>query len=197
MLITCKDGRKREGVSATCAHCHKPFETRADQPSKYCSKSCNQLGSRQREQITCAWCNRQFERCLSKQRQSKSGLYFCTRECKDAAQQIGGLSEIMPSHYGTSNGRNSATYRSLYKRAHCLDKLACVRCSYDEFECGIDVHHLDGDKRNNAPANLLALCAPCHRALHDSLWQLSELGAIAQFGRASDLQSEGCRIVPD
>lgn len=33
----------------------------------------------------------------------------------------------------------------------------------------LDVHHIDGDRKNNSPDNLLPLCQPCHARLHNKL----------------------------
>lgn len=32
-----------------------------------------------------------------------------------------------------------------------------------EHPCQLDVDHVDGDKKNNDPSNLMTLCANCHR----------------------------------
>lgn len=40
----------------------------------------------------------------------------------------------------------------------------CERCLFKaEHSCQLDVHHRDGNFRNNDPANLETLCANCHR----------------------------------
>ena len=50
----------------------------------------------------------------------------------------------------------SRTRRAAKRR----DEGRCVRCGGEYL---LSIHHLDGDRRNNAPANLATLCAPCHR----------------------------------
>lgn len=43
----------------------------------------------------------------------------------------------------------------------------CERCGFvPEHVCQLDVHHVDGDRTNNSPANLRTLCANCHRMMH-------------------------------
>ena len=54
----------------------------------------------------------------------------------------------------------SRTKRAIRRR----DGLRCVRCGGQFL---LTVHHLDGDTRNHAPANLLTLCEPCHREAHE------------------------------
>ncbi len=50
-------------------------------------------------------------------------------------------------------------------RKHLKPK--CERCGFDPANpCQLDVHHLDGNHRNNDPLNLMTLCANCHRLVH-------------------------------
>jgi hypothetical protein len=163
------DGQKRKGVVLSCELCQKEFISRKDQLRRFCSKECSSLDRRKREISTCANCNIEFETKLSCQKASKSGFRFCSRACKDKAQCIGGIKEIMPPHFGT--GKSSRAYRNLYRQLTQNENLCCLRCSYNEFECGIDIHHIDRDRNNNVLENLIALCAPCHRALHCGYWQ--------------------------
>jgi len=50
--------------------------------------------------ITCHICGKHFNRKESKLKCSKSGLYFCSRECKEKAQSING--DLALAHYGAS-----------------------------------------------------------------------------------------------
>ncbi len=52
---------------------------------------------------------------------------------------------------------------------------ACARCGFEpEHSCQLDVDHVDGDHKNDDPANLQTLCANCHRLKthqgHSPLW---------------------------
>lgn len=176
-------GHRRKGKQVRCNTCGTIFCTRIDQVRKYCSKRCQHIGQERKTTFTCAQCGKQFSRKSSARGRSRSGFYFCSRTCKDQAQQIGGIKEIMPTHYGT--GDRNEQYRKLFHP----DELVCARCGYHEFACGIDIHHLDGNHKNNAKTNLLPLCSPCHRALHYQLWRLEDILGPWLNGRAPALQA--------
>jgi 5-methylcytosine-specific restriction endonuclease McrA len=58
--------------------------------------------------------------------------------------------------------RRPKLYRP-YKTNHC------ERCGVVPNDPGrLHVHHIDRDRRNNDPANLMTLCRSCHRAEHRS-----------------------------
>lgn len=44
------------------------------------------------------------------------------------------------------------------------DNHTCQECHYTEEQlgCTLDVHHIDYDKTNNSPENLISLCRSCH-----------------------------------
>jgi 5-methylcytosine-specific restriction endonuclease McrA len=102
-------------------------------------------------------------------RNSKSGLFFCTRKCKDEAQRIGGLKEIMPSHYGTGQ-----PYRAICWRHH---KKECVVCGENKI---VAVHHYDHNHNNNEPSNLIPLC-PTHHVYAHSRYSDEVQGKIDEW----------------
>lgn len=165
MLFVDKSGRKRNGILARCVHCKSRFPTRTDQPAKFCSRECVARSRMRRTLVRCAWCSSSFHRKKSQQKKSKSGLFFCSRKCKERAQSLDGLQELWLPHFGS---------RSSYRSQFDLNSLKCSRCGYSEFSCGIDIHHIDKDRGNNEKENLVPLCASCHRALHMDCWQLSD-----------------------
>jgi hypothetical protein len=65
--------------------------------------------------------------------------------------------------YHRPNGRDGtdAAWRKARARAIRRDGGRCTRCRSTG---PLEVHHLDGDWRNNQPENLESLCRPCHRA---------------------------------
>lgn len=105
--------------------------------------------------LKCPVCQSLFHRSPSKIKSAKTGILFCSRECKDGAQrgnvEFDGMEKI--AHRIT----NRSKYRSLVVIKECVD-------------CGLAykpilvIHHIDGDRTNNVPENLEVLC-PQHHAL--------------------------------
>jgi len=187
--FTDSNGQKRIGILLLCKECGKEFITRKDQPNTFCNKKCSHKfwSKSHRVDIVCAWCNKVFSKQVSKSTYgSKSGLRFCCRKCKDQAQKLGGLKEIMPPHYGTAkygydingNGIYSKYEAAIYRKLFEEQELVCQRCGYKEFVGSIHIHHMDEQKENNQKFNLVPLCANCHFALHHNRWVLEELNGV-------------------
>jgi len=63
------------------------------------------------------------------------------------------------------------------------DNYLCQECglTQDNLEYLLDVHHIDEDKKNNIPENLITLCRSCHVHIHSDLLlaeQTSQQGTI-------------------
>lgn len=123
--------------------------------------------------VTCAYCGKEIVRQKSDQNQTKSGLFFCCREHKDLAQKIESgeqFNSIRPEHYGTYNqGRE---YRKIAFRIY---PHKCAICNWDEDEDILQVHHIDENRLNANPKNLIILCPTCH-------WKLT-IGKYKLIGR--------------
>ena len=84
---------------AICLICNNHFNKRSNKDVKYCSKDCYYKSRQSKTLVKCAACEKEFYKKPSSLKQSRSGLFFCTRDCKDKSQRIGGIEEIMPDHY--------------------------------------------------------------------------------------------------
>lgn len=154
-----KDGKRRKGIERVCGFCGKNFICRATRPHKCCSVKCkyklktinNTL------KVKCAYCNDVVIKKLSELDNSKSGLYFCDRSCKEKAQKIGGIREIMPPHYGTSR-----SYKSLIKET---ENPKCAGCP-ESRRYLLCVHHIDGNHENDNIKNIEIVCWNCHIKRH-------------------------------
>lgn len=149
-------GINRTVYSKNCSFCNKEYWVRKTllQKQNFCSRTCYDL-SRTNE-FSCAQCSKVFNRRKSSLSNSRSGLVFCSRNCKDISQRIeGGIKAIQPSHYkeGVYSYRNRAlrTYGKI-----------CSSCSYSKFEQMLDVDHIDGNHGNGNIDNLQVLCVWCH-----------------------------------
>ncbi len=176
MEIFIECGRKRKGERAACKRCDTEFLRRINgvkgKKKIFCTKECADKESRRRQKIKCNNCGKEIERTLSKIRSSKHGISFCGRECKEFAQSLdGGCKEIQPAHYGQGTGEHS--YRERCKKKF---KKGCVGCK-EKKRYKLTVHHIDGDRTNNAQKNLEVVCWNCHAVRHlrliDGEWRFS------------------------
>lgn len=147
-------GRRRRAVEIVCKFCNSKFLTRVKNDRKYCSRKCSDSDSIKVE-LECKWCNSKFLRNPSK----VSEICFCSRKCKDEAQRIGGVKEIMPAHYGTSSKHN---YERLIENT---PNPKCVGCQ-ENTRYLLCVHHIDGNRENDSLENLEITCYNCHAKRH-------------------------------
>jgi len=156
-VIIDSEGRKRPAVLKQCALCYKEYlvAKRFEAKSKYCSKQCGNKARDEKLELVCAFCKIVFYKKQSKAKQVKHQWHYCSRLCKDSAQQIDSGIGIKPPHY--DNGQS--VYRSRALRNYGAK---CNHCAYDKYTEMLDVHHIDGDRSNNQIENLEVLCVWCH-----------------------------------
>jgi len=106
-----KYGCRRSCKQFACDNCGKkfwkPVSLIRNVKHHYCSRKCSQVASRKQDQFTCAFCKNIFKRNRYRSlKRTKSGLHFCSRECKDKAQEIeSGFIKLHPSHYKDGRSR--------------------------------------------------------------------------------------------
>ncbi len=96
-------------ITQTCMHCEQHFEARASEVKqgkyKYCSRPCAEAARTKKvhvPNVACARCEKAIWRTPSVLVKSKSGLFFCSRACKDSAVRERSVPEVVPAHYDTS-----------------------------------------------------------------------------------------------
>ena len=153
-------GKSRPFLEIKCDNCESLFyrQTRLYKAKvDGCSPKCLSLLKGRAQLVTCAHCNKKHHRATSKLENSKSGLYFCSRECKDVGQTY--IKEIQPDHYGS--GETNYRERALKEYG-----ARCNRCDYSENIAAIVVHHRNHNRKDNSLENLEVLCANCHAIEH-------------------------------
>lgn len=156
-------------IPQECLECKETFEVSVKEVNrgngKFCSLKCSAVfngrkrAATKKSNVTCANCSKEFYKSASKLKKSKSGLFFCSRACKDSAQRLDGLKELHLPHYG--NGKSS--YRIIAFR---LLPNKCSTCGYDKHPEVLQVHHKDRNRENNSIENLEILCPTCHEVEH-------------------------------
>lgn len=169
-----KDGKKRKAIKKQCLQCKQDFlaaeRFHRNGLAKYCSIKCQRDSLKNRIKTECYRCGKSIERIPSKARLSKSGLFFCSRECKDIAQSLeGGCKEIQPEHYGNANGKNTYRVKALKRYPN---KCANIECNWYEDTRILEVHHIDSNRKNNSLDNLIILCPICHRKITLGYYEL-------------------------
>lgn len=160
-------GQKRTYVDFKCDFCNKfhSKEKRFLNTKNYCSVSCFNLfryKDVEKFSTTCSICNTNIIRNKSTKRRSRSGLFFCSKKCKNEGQKIkNNIQDVWPSHYGSGNGIHS--YRRI---AFSHYEKKCAKCGYQKIPDILQVHHIDYDRSNNNINNLQILCPNCHSIEH-------------------------------
>lgn len=161
-------------ITKLCQFCKNQFEVllkvHKRGHGKFCSRSCSskftkwKLSKDIQPNCICAICNISFYRSPSDLKQSKSGIYFCSKKCKGQAQRLGsGFESMLPSHYGASRGIESNNYRN---KALAFYEHKCDVCNWNTYPEVLEVHHKDNNSKNNTLENLQILCPTCHDVNH-------------------------------
>jgi 5-methylcytosine-specific restriction endonuclease McrA len=137
-----------------CLYCGKEIDAGKNR-KKFCNLSHSHEYRRKSPNKVCAHCGLNFYK--NPKKITKSGLHFCSRECKDAEQIIGG--KIEPAHYGTGYGY----YR---EAAFIAYPHRCNVCGYSKYPDVLIAHHIDRNRLNNQVSNLELLCPTCHDEKH-------------------------------
>lgn len=113
-------------------------------------------GSKPQEKITkeCPVCKKRFTLIKSAK---ALGQVTCSVGCANTYFRTGS---------NNPNYKESMTVGTYRKRTLDLKGRKCNRCSYQENEHALVIHHIDRNRDNNIFSNLEVLCANCHAIEH-------------------------------
>ena len=128
-----------------------------------------------RVQIACAQCGKEYEIPGYKTKK------FCSRSCyaqwrldNCTFNGIVGYNpwSVEPNMKHSDDWVNHQGYPQRFKEVRpfilAIDRHLCQLCGASDFEGKkLAVHHIDENKRNNTPWNLITVCNVCHRPLHN------------------------------
>lgn len=109
--------------------------------------------------VNCANCGLEINRNPSVIRRSKTGNVYCSRSCSNSMNNT--LFKVGENHPNFKHG--NSTYRE--KKLKYTKEHKCEICEEDDI-CVLQVHHIDGNRKNNSIENLKLLCANCHLREH-------------------------------
>jgi hypothetical protein len=143
-----------------CANCHAEIWKRRDQivlqSNSFCSPDCVKGFKTKSIMAPCGNCSKMVTRAPSQAEKSKSGNVYCSRSCATVI----------------NNQRHKSLHKHPNWRGGAYRKLALMTygkmcqstsCPFDNVpEKMLDVHHKDGNRKNNNISNLEVLCVWCH-----------------------------------
>lgn len=130
-------------IIKNCPTCSKEFRVnRFSKRKDYCSKSCIQ-----RE--PCQFCGKII---IGRNKYQSGERHYCSRKCASI------VNRTLKSH---------KNYWVLGYAA-CLKRHGTIKCERCNFTDGnaLIIHHLDHNRENLSPENLIVLCANCHHLEH-------------------------------
>ena len=168
-------------IACKCKYCGREFDTPLSRIQSghgfYCSRECYSMGVHSEfletcQKQICATCGKEFVVSPYLYGRQK----YCSRKCGKTGdanpQWIGGHTIEYPLIW-TRKLRNAIKQRDGYK---------CVLCG----EHATDVHHIDYNKDNCAPENLISLCHSCHAKTNTRRGEWMELFIRLGTGQVDD-----------
>lgn len=183
-------------VEVKCCVCGVVFDkaqhriNRTKSGKHYCSTECYHKDpiitqEKTGKEVSCAFCGSIIYRSGAQLLLPKHGKYFCSKKCSGQYKSkiINDNHNVICDNCGIAFRKSPSTISDtnfccrdcwkeyiksggpIYYRKFKKDK--CERCGFEpENKCQLDVHHDDGNKKNNEEENLITLCANCHRIVH-------------------------------
>ena len=147
-------------VERICAQCGQVFETKLSEfeagEGIYCSKKCYNLARSQKmTTLVCQHCGQRFERPVASINSNMYQGKYCSAKCMGLARR---LPDSIRSEY------NHEFTEVLKEQIRARDNYTCQLCGAKQSDLSrkLDVHHIDYNKANCDPSNLVTLCRFCH-----------------------------------
>lgn len=162
------NGQRIRAIETMCATCDKPFLAPASQPRKYCSQACYQGRPSKVAMRDCVVCGTAF-------RPKEKAMKYCSHACYSEDRRGPRVARVKDQRYVMSKGHAIAPPSGLVALARLTlyDKLgpgehSCHWCEkLITWQRGLTADclvadHLDWDRNNDAPDNLVASCLKCN-----------------------------------
>lgn len=174
----CKNtwGNTHRHYAHTCKGCGKSF-TSSFTKAKYCSRSCALIHTVVKRKLVCVDCGKHFS-FIGRTRKLRCAachsVYWNSYYNAANAGSARKYRDQFRTH--NPNWRADNTYRRIVRALPGEVRYKYRNVCYDYWPrccavCGslirVEVHHIDGDRMNYHPTNLVPLCKRHHNAAHD------------------------------
>jgi hypothetical protein len=134
---------RKKNKTDLCLTCNNEFLHYTWDTQKYCSTTCS--NNKDKVEVMCVVCNTSMLK--SKSSVERNDKNYCNRDC-----------------YNLRNGLHKKLKRSTAFYKQLLEQTDC-KCGESKSYL-LQIHHIDGNNKNNENDNLEVVCANCHVKRH-------------------------------
>lgn len=141
----------------------------------FCSKQCEIEFRKSGSFVKCAECGKDTYKARKHINKIRGDKFFCSRSCSASFHN---KLRTGPKSGAWKDGSASYRQRALATYGKCCQNPNCEICGAGIKipESMLDVHHVDGNRKNNDIENLVVLCVWCHaqktRSVVEIIWKL-------------------------